>query len=310
MIPCLVLTSLFFQNPSSLDELEKIRNENSKQGSFNMAKLTELNQSVFAMVDANQLHSGDDFLRAANLVSDFRYRYEVSRVRHELALAALASGNVKARPEIKRTWDAFLISTGRPPRIGGLKEYDERTKVVPAPKSIRDVISDPDKAIARAKTVASNPEVQKICDADQAVRKQDWSKLTAAQMKELNEGDRKRLKQVVKLLEQGKVVTADDFNRASLVLQHGGYWNEYCLAHELSLCSLLIGTADAAWLTAASYDRMLLSGGYRQRFGTQYSGNGDGKFYFDIYDPAAINDDERKAMHCPTLEQAMNRKWN
>ncbi|MEI8282657.1 MAG: hypothetical protein WCG75_09660, partial [Armatimonadota bacterium] len=100
------------------------------------------------------------------------------------------------------------------------------------------------------------------------------------------------------------------FDHASLVLQHGSTWRDFSLAHELSICSLILGNKKAAWLSAATYDRMLGSGGYRQRFGTQYGSVGGGKFSLDLVDSTGINDTERKAMHCPTLDEAKNRKWD
>ena len=310
MIGSLVLASLLIQNPNSLEELEKAYAENTKQGSYNYAKLPEINQGVLNLVGADALHTPDEFFRASAILSDSRFRFETSRVKHELCLAALAGGNVKARTEIKKTWDGFVLSTGRLQPIGSFKYDDERYKVDPAPKSIRDVFLDPDKAVARAGKMTSDAEVTQICADDQAVRQKDWSKLSSKEMKEISVSDHKRKQQIIDLLKKGRVVTAEDFDHASLVLQHGSNWNDYALAHELSICSLLLGRKEAAWLSAATYDRMSLSAGYRQRFGTQYSSDGNGPFKLDTYDTNGIGDEIRKALHCPTLDQAKNRKWD
>ena len=191
--------------------------------------------------------------------------------------------------------------------------YPEKKYPTPeAPKSIVAVMIDPEKALTVASKTKSDAEITKICDDDQAIRKQDWSKLTVKQMEVIGKADRARLLRIKQLLGMGRVITGEDFDHASLVLQHGSTWTDYSLAHELSICSLLLQNREksAAWLTAATYDRMLGSGGYRQRFGTQYGSISGGKFTLDPVDSAGINDTERKAMHCPTLEQAKNRKWD
>ncbi len=311
MLPAIAFALVIQGSTMSLDELEKSFTNASKADAYNYSALLEINRTVFGMIDANTLQSPKEFLRACNLVSDFRMKYETSRVRHELCLVALAGGEAGARKEIKKTWDYLLMSTGRAQRIGTVPSQDEKkAETIRAPKSIWNVISDPDKASLLAAKSKSDAEVTKLCADDQADREKDWSKMSMKEVEGIAARDEARLRRVKKLLEAGRVVTAEDFDHASLVLQHGATWNDYSLAHELSICSLLLGNMKAAWLTAASYDRMLGSAGYRQRFGTQYGSIGGLPFTFDPYDTSAINDAERKIMRCPTLEKAMNRKWN
>lgn len=296
---------------SKLDNIEKTVQEAMKSKSYDTLVLVKANEDIFKLAEGEELKTGSDFLRAAKSISYLRMRFDTARVKHELTLAALAQGEEGARKAIKETWDSLLLSTGRPQRIGFLKFPGQpRYEVAPAPKSVFAVIDDPDKAREAAKSATSDAEVTKICDEDQKDRQQDWSKLTAKQMNELAARDKQRLNSILKLLDDGRVVTAEDFDHASLVLQHGSYWGDYSLAHELSICSLLLGNTKAAWLAAATYDRMLESGGHHQRFGTQYSSDGNGPFKFDPCDTAGIGDTIRKAMHCPTLEQAKNRKWD
>ena len=97
------------------------------------------------------------------------------------------------------------------------------------------------------------------------------------------------------------------FAAASLVLQHGDVYASYALAHELSLCALLLGDKNSAWLLAATYDRMLGAAGHDQRFGTQYRGISTVKLI--EVDAFGINDTERTAMHCPTLAKALTREF-
>lgn len=312
MIPILILCALTakgHQATFSLDDLEKTAQTARKAQPMDFKTLVELNQSVFKVIEANQVTTPKDFNRASSLISDFRMQFEISRVKHELCLAALASGDLKARTDIKKTWDALLMSTGREQRIGTYKVADApRFRISPAPKSIWNLISDPDKAVLAAKEAKTDEEVTQIWTDDQAVRKQDWSKLTPEQRTAINKSDRDRLARMTQLLNAGRVVTADDFSHASLVFQHGSTWEDYSIAHELAICSLLLGNLEWANLAAVTYDRMLLSAGYRQRFGTQYSNLGNIPLTIEPIDTTAINDAERKALNCPTLEEARKRK--
>ena len=306
----MIVAGIFFLsilNSPGLADLERQYSAASKAQPFDVAKLLTINDAIMDLAEHDQIVSGDEYLRAEKIITDFRFRLEVSRERHELCLAALASGNVKAREEIKKTWDGFILATGREQRVGTIRwNNDPRFNAKPTAKSILNVFLHPDNIDKLAK---SNPEVTKICADDQDVRK-DWSKLTAKQMMEMGVQDAKRKDRIIKILRDGKVITPEDFDHASLVMQHGTCWEDYCLAHELAICSLIMGNQDSAWLAAATYDRMLRSAGYDQRFGTQYSSDGTGPTNFDQTDTHGLGDAMRKAMHCPTLEQAKNRKWD
>ncbi len=296
---------------TSLDDIERAVQAASKKSPPDFEALTKANEDIAHLLEQNQLSTADQFFRAQKIFTIGRMRFDRTRVRHELTLAALASGSKEARATAKQTWDQFLVSVSRPQRIGTMTFSKEPMfRIEKAPKSVVDVFQDPDKALERAQAAKDNDEVTKICDADQKEREGDFSKFTAKQMNEMREHDAVRLKRTIEILNQGKIVTINDFDHASLVLQHGGYWNDYCLAHELSICSLLLGNQKAAWLAAATYDRMLESGGFHQRFGTQYSSEGNSPFKLDPVDTEAVGDAERKAMHCPTLEEAKNRKWD
>ena len=311
MVPILIFCALAnkAQQALSLDEMEKAAQAARKAQPLDFKALVQLNNGVFKMAEADQITSAKDFVRASNLISDFRLQFEISRVKHELCLVALASGDAKARTDIKKTWDALLISTGREQRIGTYKVTDApRYRVSPAPKSILDLMSDPDKAGLAAKDAKSDAEVTQIWTDDQAVRKQDWSKLTPQQRTEISKSDRERLARMTQLLDAGRVVTPEDFSHASLVFQHGTTWNDFSIAHELAICSLLLGNLEWANLAAVTYDRMLLSAGYRQRFGTQYTNLGNIPLTMDPIDTSAIGDAERKALNCPTLEEARKRQ--
>ena len=297
---------LFRQTSPTLDDLEAKKNKTSN----NSNALLAINEWVISMAGDNAFKTPSDFYRASKLISDMRNMFDISRVRHELCLAALAGGDERATQEIKKTWDGFIVSTGREQRIGTLKFPGwDKYKISPAPKSIRILIMDPIKARSIATSAKSDKEVMDICAADQAAR-ENFSKMTAKQMNEMAANDKKRLARMLELLEAGRVVTAEDFDHASLVFQHGETWTHYCIAHELSICTLLLDNKHSAWLTAASYDRMLVSGGFHQRFATQYGSTGNSAVTLNPVDTVGIGDAERKAMKCPTLDEAKSRKWD
>lgn len=293
----------------ALNELATRHAEASKPP-VDSAALSTLNTSVLDLIDQGVVKQPHEFRLAAQLLTDFRFRFNITRVRHELILAGLAQDPTIAPETIAKTWDAFLISTGRKQRIGSFQFPGDKFLVEEAPKSITFVFRQPVEARAAVAKKSSNAEIAKIVADDQAVRSGDWSKFTREDIEAMAKGDEKRKARILQLLKSGKVVTLQDFANASLVLQHGSGWEDYVLAHELSICSLLLGGKKAAWLAAATYDRLLGSAGYPQRFGTQYSSDGSGPLLFDPVDPRGINDAMRAAMNCPTLQEAMNRKFD
>ncbi len=277
---------------------------------FDSGKLAAINQKVLDLIDSGDVSTATQYRTAAGLITDFRFRFEVSRVRHELALCALASDATLQPEELAKTWDGLVISTGRAQRIGSFGSPGDQLKTEPTPRSIVTVLKGPSRAKTAALSKLSNPEIENIVIADQAMRTSDWSKLTTAQIVAIQKGDTQRKARVLQLLKSGKVVTFQDFERASLVMQHGHGWHDYVIAHELAMCSLLLGSKKSAWLCAATYDRLLGSAGYRQRFGTQYSSDGNGPFKHDPVDTRGINDAMRKALNCPSLKEASERKFD
>jgi hypothetical protein len=129
-------------------------------------------------------------------------------------------------------------------------------------------------------------------------------------MKAAGERDDARNLRTREIIKAGELYTASDFANAALVMQHSARFSGYQTAHELAVCSMLLGDRGTGrWLIAATYDRMLGSIGHDQRFGTQYSGMA-GTTTLVRVDSAGICDAERKALGCPTLEQAKNRDLN
>lgn len=273
--------------------------------------LDEVQTGVMALINDDKLQTGEHFRKAAGLVSGFSF--EFAQIRYELVLAALASGDKDAATQIGRNWDALLVSMSRGRRIGvdnmklgpGMARY----QLKPTDKVIIKVYKDPASALKAATNAKDNTEVQAIVDADQKIRQSDWSKLTMKDYERIAKEDGARLARIKEIIRQGRLTTANDFGNAGLVCQHGETFEDYALAHELSVCAVLLGKKSESWLAGASYDRMLYNSGYAQRFATQYSMMG-GVTKLSKVDTAGINDTERKAVVRKTLKEAQDRKWD
>lgn len=273
----------------------------------NLKQTAAINSGVVGLVEQDKLKA-DEFERASQIISpanDFR----LVQMRYELSLAALSAGDNAAAKTIGAKWDELLVALGRNRRIGMI-EFDggEKYELKPTAQCIVAVLNDPEKAKKAAEASELNPEIQAIVDADQKDRQADWTKLTMKQIEDLATNDRKRLLRIRELVATGSLKNAKDFWAAALVLQHGHTFNDYALAHELSVCSIVLGSPNGPWLSGASYDRLLINSGHPQRFATQYGGGPNG-FELNWHDPQKINDTMRVAVVKRTLAEAKARKF-
>jgi len=268
----------------------------------------QFHSDVVRLVDSNTLVTGEDFFRTANIAAGPFPDFRAFRMRYELTLAAAAKGDRDADNFIPTDWDALLQTLGRPMRydLGKLVTQfpdDEHFALDPAPKSIQFVMLQPGKARETAANAVDNTEVQKLVDADQAIRKR-WNSLSEAEHKQVASDDHLRNARIREIVNSETLHTSKDFENASLVMQHSSGFSGYELAHELAVCSMLLGNKGMGrWLVAATYDRMLMSLGHEQRFGTQGAimALGDDKPHLADTDEAGICDGERLALGCPTL---------
>ncbi len=298
-----------------LGELEaKIKTAQAeKDYAKSMPLFLEAQDGVVGMIEDDKLKTASDFRRAAGLFAPISGDLLPLEAQYELMLTATAEGDVSARRDMALRWDNLLLGMGRRRRIGVVEIKpsfgEERFVVEPTAKVVVDVYTDYDQAVLRAKSGKANPEIKALVDADQKARAFDFSKATPKELDDMAKGDAGRLKRVKEIAFAGGLMTADDFANAALVCQHGVVFEDYALAHELSVCALMLGKRDASWLAGASYDRMLVNCGIPQRFATQYGGFG-GYIKLQRYEAAMMNDTERKLIVRMTLEQAKNRKWD
>ncbi|HSI72509.1 MAG TPA: hypothetical protein VK934_04985 [Fimbriimonas sp.] len=287
------------QDNAELAAMEQKSNELIKEGKYPelMKGAASKRAAILKMIEEDRVGTAKDFLRASALYDDSSGWYEARRSQHEYALMALALGETGAPSALKRTWDFLMASMGQRPRFGFMKPspqfpLPERLQSVPPPPVLQAVFDEPERARSDAKAARDNAEIKQLREADQALRsgQVDFNKLH-----EMASEEAKRRQRVRELLVAGVPKTGADYEGLSLVMQHGDTFDDFKLAHELSMASLIVGYDDP-WLVTATYDRMLLTIGQRQRFGTQFNQDG-----LRPMDPIGINDRMRLQFRLPKL---------
>ncbi|MBS1724834.1 MAG: hypothetical protein JSS66_17975 [Armatimonadetes bacterium] len=262
------------------------------------------------LVDKDRLKSAAELAKAGALWPATRLRLTECTTKYELTLAAACMGSEEAKKALPGVWDMLMISVDRGQRMGTMKWTDKNFPMPgkfaadPAAACVVQVW----KALSRNVPAVDNAEVKALYDADQKVRENFKPNMTMKDMHDMVMGDHQRMKRIREILKKGELRTGKDFENAAFLFQHGERFMDFATAHELSVCSVLLGNKDASWIAGASYDRMMLAASYPQRFGTQYFSLGD-KWEFDMIDTSLINDTERVAVIRKTLEQARNQKF-
>jgi len=116
---------------------------------------------------------------------------------------------------------------------------------------------------------ADNAELKQIYAADQNDRQGPLGK--ALDWEKISPRDAARRNRVRELIEQGRLNSGKDYERAAMVFQHGEGSDDILLAHVLAVTATGKGDLDARWLAAATLDRFLTRVGQPQVFGTQFS---------------------------------------
>jgi hypothetical protein len=237
----------------------------------------EQREVVLRMLREDRLKTVEDFWNAAQVAASPFGSFEPNQYEHELTITAMMLGKPEAIKRASFTWDRLMLSMGRDQRFANVYRMEEGKRIPyrqdPDGPSINlaAVFMNTEGAKKRAAAAKDNPELQKLCDEDQAVRQDP---IDEAKRKKMQVEDPIRKARVLELLKQNVPVTARDFYNCSLVLQHGGDFRAYMMAHELILGAFILGEKESPWLISRTYDRMLLSVGHRQRYGTQWSTGG------------------------------------
>ncbi len=150
-----------------------------------------------------------------------------------------------------------------------------------------------------------NARLVEIFKADQQARQNspiDWS-VVAVQ-------DRAHRAEVLEMIRAGRLLTANDHFHAAMVFQHGDSIEDYRLAFSLSHIGATLDPEHkgAKWLSAASWDRILMTKNVPQWYGTQYHRpEPDGPMLLYEVDESVVSDNERKGLNVPTLQESKDR---
>ena len=122
----------------------------------------------------------------------------------------------------------------------------------------------------------------------------------------LRRRDAQRRQRLAEIVAAGELTEAEDFYRASWILNHGESVEEIRQAHDLARRAAETGFRPARWLAAAALDRWLMYQGRPQKYGTQIVPDGKKPRVRDV--EPATTDAERaeRAGHLPLQE--MNRR--
>jgi hypothetical protein len=147
-----------------------------------------------------------------------------------------------------------------------------------------------------------NRELRRLCDEDQSDRTPPKGK--SIDVARLGPRDKARLGQVKQLYTQNLLKTANDYDCAATVLQHGQVPEDFLLAHEFWVVAVSKGKndPDTLSLVAASEDRFLMNIGRPQRFGTQLRSEGNGPIKLYPID-GGVSDELRRLMIGHTLAE-------
>jgi hypothetical protein len=148
---------------------------------------------------------------------------------------------------------------------------------------------------SHVQSLKDNEELKRLRDEDQSDRTppegkpMDWAVVSPR--------DKARLKRVKEIYTQGLLQTANDYDCAALILQHGEVPEDFLLAHEFWVVAISKGKNDPGtlYLAAASEDRFLMNIGRLQRFGTQFRSQNNGPIELYPVD-AGVTDGFRRVM--------------
>ena len=147
-------------------------------------------------------------------------------------------------------------------------------------------------------------ELQMLFEQDQADR-EGCAQLDSTQQQWMLLRGRARRQRVEALLSSHPLLDAHDYFHAAMIFQHGETPEHFWLAHTLAYRGAKQGYAACLCLMAAAYDRVLLSQGQPQKYGTQYIIRHGRRVLYDV-DPTTT-DEQRARWHVPPLAHCLHR---
>ena len=148
-------------------------------------------------------------------------------------------------------------------------------------------------------SIEDNSELQRLFEADQNARRDPdmgWD--------EIDELDEKHRTKVMSMMSEGKIKTGLDYFHAAVILQHGESVEDIRLAHSFATISANLGYERAAWMQAASWDRLLMYFDQPQWYGTQFVVNDEGVWHLYEVQPDAVTDAQRAEWRVPSLAES------
>ncbi len=129
---------------------------------------------------------------------------------------------------------------------------------------------------------------------------------TEMSWEEINQRDESRRSEVISALRRGEIRTAQDFYIAAVIFHHGQTPDHYRLATSLAWIAGSVEPDNKTylWLTASTWDRLMVSRGKSQWYGIQPIIDDAGKIVgrYPI-DQEAVTDDERARFQVMPLEE-------
>jgi hypothetical protein len=167
---------------------------------------------------------------------------------------------------------------------------------------------DSTKSYVPDETYVSNTEMAQIFAEDQKDRQPKTSEINWSVV---DKADAARRLATRKLLNEGKLHTGEDFQRAAFVFQHGDTPDDYLLAHTLAVVAVARGQSSAIWIAAATLDRYLNSIHQSQIYGTQFYTKPGEPVTQEPYNRGLISDTLRRQLGVPSqVAQEEQRKQN
>ncbi len=154
---------------------------------------------------------------------------------------------------------------------------------------------------------ADNPRLMQLYDQDQTQR-DEGHPFTG---KQIVAQDEERQKEVLAIMREGGLSTANDYYHAAMVFQHANAPEDNALAYGLAVTAARIDPTNkrAKWLSAAAWDRALMRRHKPQWYGTQFVKNdGTGKWELYQIDEAAVSDADREKTGVPPLARQRERE--
>lgn len=116
--------------------------------------------------------------------------------------------------------------------------------------------------------------------------------------------DADRRRKALTMLESGQIRVPTDYENAALLFLHGSQPSDYRLAHSLAtIANVLRPTRQTQWLVSASWDRLLVSLGRQQWYGTQRKIDATSGELLPLPTDPSVTDVHRAEMGMPPILQ-------